>query len=99
MTEEQRQYEQRRYRKTQGQRALAQRHPSRERPQREPDAEQIIHRADEEDVVVEQRERDQRQHGPMAIELTMERERAGKYQHEAHDGVDLSGEIDVHDPL
>ena len=35
----------------------------------------------------------------MAIELPVEREGAGEDQHEGHDGVGLSGQIDVHDPL
>ena len=73
--------------------------PRRQRPQRKPDAEHVVHRADEEDVVVEQRERDQRQHRPVAVKLAIERERARQDQHEACDRVDLPGEIDVHHPL
>src|SRR5262245_62326439 len=49
VAEEQRQHEERRHGETQRRRALPQRHPARERPQCEPDAEQIIHRAHEED--------------------------------------------------
>jgi hypothetical protein len=39
---------------------FAQRYPRRQRPQRKADAEQIIHQPDKKDVVVEQRNGDQR---------------------------------------
>jgi hypothetical protein len=35
----------------------------------------------------------------MAVKLAVERKCAGKDQDEGHDRIDLSGEIDVHDPL
>src|SRR4029434_9224753 len=46
-------------------------HPRRQRPQRKPDAEQVVHRADEKDGIVQERKGDQRQHRPVAVELAV----------------------------
>ena len=76
VAEEQSDDEQRRHAQAQRDVALAQRDPARQRPQRKPDAEHVVHGADQEHVVVEQRKGDQRQHRPAPEELAMEHERS-----------------------
>ena len=62
--------------------ALAQRDPAGQRPQRDADAEDVIHQADEKDVIVEQRKGEQRQHRPAADQRAVERQDAGNDQRE-----------------
>jgi hypothetical protein len=96
VAEEQADDEQARHHEPQREVALAQGDPARQRPQRQPDAEHVVHGADQEHVVVEQRKGDERQHRPAAEQRPVERHRARQDHHEAQDGVDLSRQIDVH---
>ena len=99
MAEEQCDHEDRRDHEPQRHRAFAQPYPCGQRPQRQPDRGHVIHRADQEDLIVEQRRGDQRQHRPAAKQLTIERECSRQDQRETCDGVDLSGNVDVRNPL
>ncbi len=98
VTEKQGSNEQRRYGQSQPQIAFAQGDPRHQRPQRKPDAADVVHGADEKDVIIEQRKRRQRKHRPTAVELPIERERARQDQHEARDHIGLPRRIDAHEP-
>ena len=74
--------------------ALAQIDPGRQRPQRQADAEQEIGQPDQEDVVIEQREGEQRKHRPAAEQRAVERQGSRHDQREHHDQEDLAGVID-----
>ena len=63
---------------------------------RDADAENVVHQPDEEDVVVEQRKCEQREHRPAADQGAVERQAAGHDQREHADDEHLAGEVNVH---
>src|SRR5215813_13772381 len=83
--------EQRRHSQSRRQSALPQSDPRHQRPQRQPNAADIIHGANEKDVIVEERSRRQRKYRPPAMELSIERERTRQDQDETRNHVGLSG--------
>ena len=93
VAEEQSDREDRRYREPQRPRPLPQPDPHRHRPQRQADPEHVVHQADQEDVVVQQRQRDERQDRPAPDQRPVERQRAGHDQREHRDGENLTGDI------
>ena len=97
MAEEQREDASRRQREARGPGALAQRDPAGQRPQRDADAENVVHQSDQEDVIVEQRNGEQREHRPAADQRPVERQAAGNDEREHPDDEHLAGQIDVHD--
>ena len=99
MAEEERNDEQGRDREPYTQFAFAERDPGDHRPQRKTDAEHVVHDADEEDAVVEKRNRDERQDGPAPEQDAMQREHAGDDHCERQDREHLAREIDVHETI
>ena len=99
MTEVQRQREQRRDGQPPRPGTFAQGDPGRQAPKRQSDAEYIVHHADQQHAVIEQRQGDERQRRPAAGQRAVERERAGTDQDKGQDREDLSGDINVHEPV
>ena len=97
MAEEQRQNASRRKRETRRPGALAQGDPAGQRPQRDADAENVVHQSDEKDVIVEQRNGEQREHRPAADQRPVQRQTARNDEREHPDDEHLAGQVDVHD--
>ena len=87
----------RRQREARGPGALAQGDPAGQRPQRDADAENVVHQPDQEDVIVEQRNGEQREHRPAADQCPVQRQDPRNDEREHPDDEDLAGQVDVHD--
>ncbi len=99
MAEEERDDGQRRRNEPPWPRALAQRDPDRQRPERQPDAEHIVHHADEQHFVVDDDPGNDRHHRPAAEQRAVERKRAAQDQDQRREREDLPGVIDGHEPV
>ena len=97
VAEEQREREHRRHAEAQRPVPLAQGDPAGHRPQRQADAENVVGQADQEDVIVQERRRDQRERRPAAEQRAVERQRARQHQRQHRQQEELAGEIDAHD--
>ena len=77
---------------------LTQGDPGGRAPQGKTDAEEVVQDADQEDVVVQQGKREQRQHRPAPEQRAVQRKRARHDQREDRHGEDLARQVDVHHP-
>ena len=97
MAEEQRRDASRRQREARGPGALAQGDPAGQRPQRDADAEKVVHQSDQEDVIIDQRNGEQREHRPAADQRPVQRQGPRNDEREHPDDKHLAGQIDVHE--